>query len=105
MPAVTFRDRCEIERGTIGADGRVENHVPIARNVPCTLWETTKKRLAIEGEVFDTVCEAIIDPTADVQRRDVLVCRDQRFEVISVFPGRNLSGRERFKYLVFREAV
>lgn len=106
MPGpVTFRDTCSIERGSFGADGSLGNFVEIARGARLTFWETLKKSVVVEGEVFTTVAEGMADPNVDILQRDILVLRGRRFEVVSVFPGRNLGAVHRFNYLVLREAT
>jgi hypothetical protein len=101
---VTFRDRGNIERGTIGEDGTIGDYAEVARSVRCTFWETLEKRVAVEGEVYVMTAGAVIDPTVDVQRRDVLAIRDRRFEIMSVFPGRNLRGLFKFNHVTLRES-
>ncbi len=102
---VTFRDRGDVERGELGPDGRLQNFAPIERDVPMTFWETLVKRVAIEGETFEAVAETLIHPDSAVKRRDVLVVRDRRWEVLTAFPGRNLAATERFIHLTLRQAV
>jgi len=102
---VTFRDICNIERGSIGADGSLTSFAEVARGVRLTFWETLKKSVVVEGEVYTAVAEAMSDPNIDVLRRDILVIRDRRYEVVSAFPGRNLEAVHRFNYLVLREAT
>jgi hypothetical protein len=103
MP-VTFRDRGNLERGSVGDDGTIGDYVEVARNVRCTFWETLEKRIAVEGEVYVASAGALLDPAVDVQRRDVLVIRDGRYEVMMVFPGRNLRGVHKFNHAVLRES-
>ena len=103
--AVTFRDVSNIERGSIGDDGRLEDFRAVAAGVPTTFWETLIKRVAVEGEVFEATAEALLYPGIGVERRDIIICRDRRWEVLQVFPGRNLSAVYRFDHVVLREAV
>lgn len=105
MP-VTFRDSANIERGSIGSQGDVGSFAVVASGVQAFVWEElVKVTTEGEGEVFQATCQALLAPGTDVRRRDVMVARSRRFEVLTVFPGRRLStGEEKFVHVALREA-
>lgn len=103
--AVTFRDRVDVERATaLGDDGTPETFEQVASNVRAFFWESLEKRIAVEGEVYVTSANVLVDPAVTLQRRDVVIFDERRFEVMLVFPARTIRNQHKFNHAVLREA-
>ncbi len=85
-------------------DGRLENFTPVALNVRCTFWDFLDKRISVEGEIYVVTAEVVVDPDVDIQRRDIVVARGRRYEVMTVFSGRSLRNAHKFNHAVLRES-
>jgi hypothetical protein len=105
--AVTFRDSASIERSA-GFSNVGDPAAPsvVVASTPAFVWEELLKVQTTEGEVFQATCQALLPPGTDVKRRDILVARSRRFEVLTVFPGRHLTGGAvKFVHVTLREAT
>lgn len=104
--AVTFRDTADIER--VSGFTNVGDYLTptvVVSGVDAFVWEELVKVQVPEGEVFQATCQALLPSGTDVRRRDILVARSRRFEVLTVFPGRKRSGVEKFVHVTLRESV